>query len=742
MRRASVIAVTLCIAMTAGCISEETYLKTQEETEKARKALAQQTTILESQKSQAGKEKQELIETHAQEKTRAAQDLSVAKNDLAAAQASLAKVTHELEFEKKELEAAKTHSQREREKREALESELTTLQDARALRDENSKLKRDIEHVEHLLQSSQHVVANNTRALEEVNRRLAASVKEKERLASALTDAQNHARDVEGKLFSEQAAAIDARQEVEEHAAKLRAEYEQLQQRHVLLKQERDRLQAKFEGLQRQVQIAQQEAANRQSALDEATARLDILTSEREQLMTALAGAQQQVRDFDAKLTAGQTKEGKTRQSLEGLVGKLQGEHEQLRQRSIELRQERDQLQAKTDDLTRALQIAQQDVSVGKKALEEANARFATLSLEKEQLTAALTDTRNQVRDQESKLSAEQARATVLNEQMQTLTALTMKAQEEIVRLEKQVGQLEAEKAQGDELAMRLSERDQQIGSLRQAVSDRDSVAGRVVALTEKLDEANKRIAELTTELSSVAERAILAEEDRDRLASHVTQQQAALSNAEQELDRLRQEQTALQTALQQQEERDQKALAAEKIRLERERAAKEEGSQRLAKTQEELSQALQSEITKGEALVQPVADRLVMIMIDRVLFDSGSSRIKPDGLKVLKRISEVLKTVPDKHIHVEGHTDNVPMASRFRERYPTNWEFSTARATSVVRYLIEQGGLNREQVSASGHADTKPIAANDTEEGRAANRRIEITLIPKDQTVVASQAP
>ena len=94
---------------------------------------------------------------------------------------------------------------------------------------------------------------------------------------------------------------------------------------------------------------------------------------------------------------------------------------------------------------------------------------------------------------------------------------------------------------------------------------------------------------------------------------------------------------------------------------------------------------------------------------------------------------------MPDKHIRVEGHTDNVPIAARYRDRFPTNWEFSTARATSVIRALLEQGGLDPEQVSASGHAHTKPIAGNDTEEGRAVNRRIEIILFPKDQTVVAS---
>ena len=708
MRVAWMIGLILCTTTVSGCVREETYVKTQGELDKSRTALAQKDAALDSLKNQAGTEKQELAEALAQEKARSASDLSAIKNDLSSLQASLSRTQQELESTRKELESTKTSYRQERDRREALEGEVSKLQNARELRDDNDKLRREqtslqanIAHLEQLLQSSQQVVENGNKALDDANRRLAALTKEKERLSTALTEAQGHARDLEGKMTSEQAAAADAQQNFEEQARKFRGEYEQLQQRNTLLKQERDRLQARAEGLQRQVQAVQQEAASHQDAVNEANARFAALNLEREQLIAGLAGAQQQARDTDAKLVAGQANEVKVRQSLEGLVGKLQGEHEQLQQRSAELRHERDRLQGKADDLLRELQATQQELSISKKALEEANARLAAATNEKEQATVVLAEAMNRARDQQTNL--------------------------------------EAEKAREEDLAKRLSARDQEIGSLRQAASDRDSVAGRATELTTKLDEANKRITELNNELSLAAERAILAEEERDRLSSHVTQQQADLSQAEQELERLRHEQSTLQVALQQHEERGLNASEAEKVRLERERVAREEGSQRLTRTHLELNQALQPEIAKGDVRIQQTDDRLTIILLDRALFDSGSVRVKPDGQKVLKRVSDILKPVPDKHIRVEGHTDNVPMASRYRDRFPTNWEFSTARATSVIRALLEQGGLDPEQVSASGHANTKPIAGNDTEEGRAVNRRIEIILFPKNQTVVAS---
>jgi chemotaxis protein MotB len=182
------------------------------------------------------------------------------------------------------------------------------------------------------------------------------------------------------------------------------------------------------------------------------------------------------------------------------------------------------------------------------------------------------------------------------------------------------------------------------------------------------------------------------------------------------------------------------KAEAADKTRLEKERAAKEAEIQRLNQTHAELTKSLEAEIAKGDIKIKQVRDRLTINMVDRVLFDSGQSKVKPAGLQVLKQVSDILKKVTDKQIRIEGHTDNVPIGVKLRERFPTNWELSTARATSVVRYLIEEGGVDRANLLAVGYADTRPLAVNDTEEGRTANRRIEIALYPKDLSEIASQ--
>jgi chemotaxis protein MotB len=126
--------------------------------------------------------------------------------------------------------------------------------------------------------------------------------------------------------------------------------------------------------------------------------------------------------------------------------------------------------------------------------------------------------------------------------------------------------------------------------------------------------------------------------------------------------------------------------------------------------------------------------------MVDRVLFDSGQAQVKSAGLDVLKQVSDILKTVSDKQIRIEGHTDNVPISAKLKGRFKSNWELSTARATTVVRYLIDQGSVDRQHLSAVGYADTQPQASNDTEEGRSANRRIEIVLYPKDLNEIAGQ--
>ena len=275
----------------------------------------------------------------------------------------------------------------------------------------------------------------------------------------------------------------------------------------------------------------------------------------------------------------------------------------------------------------------------------------------------------------------------------------------------------QALEARGSELQARLDGLEKENGRLN---SELHNVHGQITDLEQKLASNN---ASAQDEISKLQKQASELEADAARNARAREQ--------------LRQEQSQLAASLDRERQRL-KAEEAEKARLERERAAKEEEITRLTKTQEELSRSLQDEIAKGNITIQQVRDRLTINMVDRVLFDSGQAQIKPAGIKVLKQVGDVLNKITDKQIRIEGHTDNVPISVKLQERFKTNWELSTARATTVVRYLIDHGGVDRQYLSAVGYADTHPIASNDSEEGRSSNRRIEIVLYPKDLTQIA----
>jgi chemotaxis protein MotB len=387
------------------------------------------------------------------------------------------------------------------------------------------------------------------------------------------------------------------------------------------------------------------------------------------------------------------------------------------------------------------------------------------------ELTAAKEVAAQQAADLEALKKRSDAQAQQLKQQ---LTALQQNLEQESNQrkaVEASIAQLQGEFQQAEQRAESLAR-------------ERDALRSRSEDLQAKLDTLDKEKVQLNTELgdvrgqikdleqklasgnasaqdqiSSLQQRAHQLESDAARLGKEREQlrqeqsqlaatleherQRLKLEEAEkarltQEQDRLREAQSQLAASLEQERQRL-KLEEAEKARLEQERAAKEEEIKRLTRTQQELSRSLQDEIAKGTITIQQVRDRLTINMVDRVLFDSGQAQIKPAGIKVLKQVGDVLKTVTDKQIRIEGHTDNVPISIKLQDRFKTNWELSTARATTVVRYLIDQGGVDRQYLSAVGYAETHPVASNETDEGRSANRRIEIILYPKDLQQVTS---
>ena len=155
-----------------------------------------------------------------------------------------------------------------------------------------------------------------------------------------------------------------------------------------------------------------------------------------------------------------------------------------------------------------------------------------------------------------------------------------------------------------------------------------------------------------------------------------------------------------------------------------RERKARAEAR---LKTFRSMLERFQKMIASGKLRVRIVRGQMVVELAENILFDSGKADLKQDGEIALAEVAEVLKTIPDRNFQIAGHTDNIPINSR---RFPSNWELSTARAVNVTRFLAEQG-MRRDRLSAAGYAETQPVSSNDTPEGRAQNRRIEIVLMP-----------
>lgn len=174
--------------------------------------------------------------------------------------------------------------------------------------------------------------------------------------------------------------------------------------------------------------------------------------------------------------------------------------------------------------------------------------------------------------------------------------------------------------------------------------------------------------------------------------------------------------------------------LQAEAEALERQR---EEEVKEMKSTYGDLLEGMKSEIEKGKITITQLKGKLKVNMLDEILFDSGKTTIKPEGVEILERVGEILLNVKDRAINVEGHTDNVPIGPELARRYPTNWELSAARATNVARYLQEKIGIDPTLLSATGYGEYYPVASNEDEEGRAKNRRIEIVLVPTEITPV-----
>ena len=177
-------------------------------------------------------------------------------------------------------------------------------------------------------------------------------------------------------------------------------------------------------------------------------------------------------------------------------------------------------------------------------------------------------------------------------------------------------------------------------------------------------------------------------------------------------------------TAAKAKAEAEAQELLSEKQRRQEELKRKEEEFR-------ELRAELQKEIDAQEITITTLKGQLTVNLMDKILFASGKAEIKTDGKRVLDKIAKTfLNRFPDREIRVEGHTDNVP----FRGSVLNNWDLSTQRAISAVRYLQTRAGVDPARLAAVGYAYYRPIDTNKTSKGRSRNRRIEIIVMPPKQ--------
>jgi chemotaxis protein MotB len=217
-------------------------------------------------------------------------------------------------------------------------------------------------------------------------------------------------------------------------------------------------------------------------------------------------------------------------------------------------------------------------------------------------------------------------------------------------------------------------------------------------------------------------------EQERDLCTTRYEQLRSQVESANRAGETLAQEKTTLateKTAL----EGKLATLQTQREELGSQLHEREEEARKLQETYDGLVANLKKELQTGQIEVKQLRDGLRVNVAQDILFDSGSAALDKNGIEVLQRVATQLKK-SSHQIMVIGHTDNKPIGPALIKQYPTNWELAGARAASVVR-LFGDSGLPAKRLLAVSMADVQPVASNNTAEGRARNRRIEIRLRP-----------
>ena len=264
-------------------------------------------------------------------------------------------------------------------------------------------------------------------------------------------------------------------------------------------------------------------------------------------------------------------------------------------------------------------------------------------------------------------------------------------------------GQVQENKALRDELSTCQGDLDERTASLANVSDERDLLQNNLTveqAVNEELKSQNERLSDILQK-KDISQSAVIKE------TMEISKQ---LQNTNAEL---------------------REKLAVREAELKRLKSDKEAELDKLKATYDELVGSLKGEIEAGEIQIRRMKDRLSVNLESKVLFDSGRADLKRTGIEVLRKVGAQLAKIEGKRIQIEGHTDDDPIGGKLKVKYPTNWELSASRALAVVHFLQSEVSIDAQKLSGAGYGEYQPAALNDTAEGKAVNRRIEIVLLP-----------
>ena len=383
------------------------------------------------------------------------------------------------------------------------------------------------------------------------------------------------------------------------------------------------------------------------------------------------------------------------------------------------------------------------------KELESAKVRISQLEDATKVRDQALSSLDEKIRKLEEGSKEERKIAESLRKELTTkdemLARLQEKLQGEITKHAEPLKELESARLRISQLEDAIKIRDQALSSLDEKIRklEEGSKEERKIAeflrkeLTTK-DEMFARLQEkLQGEIEKDSERLKELESAKVRISQledAINVKDQTLSSLDEKIHRLEEgseEEKKIGESLREELSSMDEMLARLQEKIQMEKSMAKAKIEELKSTYDSLVSDLKGQLKNKEMTIREFEKKLSITFVERVLFDFGKATITPEGRAILTRVGKILKNVHGMKIRVVGHTDNRPIRKDYLSKFPSNWELSSTRAAAVVRYFQRKSGLDPKSCEVVGMSFYRPVTSNETQEGRARNRRVEVIIAP-----------